>query len=144
MTTPSNTSPADNLHRDDISLQGWGARLPKYAIAVEESLTENRKATERSDKLATALQRLATQAGSDMPAAAPLTAAMEAAAAEAAKIAAERAALDSREAKVLGQVEGFKPMYDREHETDNDRLQRPRRGLAQEQRADVGRAAQDL
>jgi uncharacterized phage infection (PIP) family protein YhgE len=143
MSQPTD-EPTANLHRDDISLQGWGARLRKYVTATEESNKINAKATNEAGKLATALERLANQADTEMPAANSLTASMQAAAAEARSIAAEAEALDKRRAKLLGQVEGFKPMFDREHETDNDRLHRPRKSHGVESKADVGRAAQDL
>jgi hypothetical protein len=133
------------MHRDDTSLQGWGRRLPLIGETLTEIVQQRAKTVAEDQAFADGLKRIASQAeDGDLPVSAPLAAEMAAIAAEAQKIAAEEEALQARRAGLHGRAEALPVTYRREHETDEDRLNSPRRGSrAAEKRADVSVAEQD-
>lgn len=132
------------MHRDDTSLQGWGRRLPLIGQSLTELAQHREKTVEEDQATAAALERIASQAeDGDLPVSPPLAAETAAIAAEARKIAADEEALNSRRRALAGRADALPKMYQREHETDEDRLDRPRRSRQAEKRADVTTAEQD-
>jgi hypothetical protein len=135
MTTPT--------HRDDSSLQGWGRNLGTIAPALEELGRTYTQIHDHDATASAAVQKLATQGETDLPAAKPLTAELTSLAAELKSIADEQEALNARRRRARDRAEVLPTTYRREHETDEDRLNAPRNGRAAEKRADVTSAEQD-
>lgn len=132
------------ITNDDSSLQRWGRDLGKIAPALGHVQKQRTQVTANDEAAAQALAKVAQQAtNGEQPASPALAAELDAIAKEWKRLADEEAALDRRRRALVGRSEGLSKLYEREHETDEDRLRVPRNNLQAEMRADVSRAVQD-
>lgn len=130
-------------HREDTSLQAWGRNLKTIEPALTEVAGKHKAAHEETMATAEAVTRIAAQAQSDLPVSKSLAAEAESLAAGLRAVAADEEALASRRADLIGRAAALPATYQREHETDEDRLNAPRNSAAAEKRADVQTAQQD-
>lgn len=130
-------------HNDDTSLQAWGRNLGLVGPALEELAKRQSDTAAEHAEAATAIEKIAQQADSDLPVSPVLNAEMQSIAAEMRHLQAEAEARAARYRALVGRAEALPTTYRREHETDEDRLNAPRRSRAAEKRADVTTAEQD-
>lgn len=131
-------------HNDDLSLQAWGRNLRHVGPALEELARQADNHVETGKVATASLKKMATVSDSELPASKLLVAEVEALASESAKLDAEAEEIAKRRRTLIARGEALYITYQREHETDEDRLNNPRTSRAAERRADVGRAEQDI
>lgn len=128
----------DIQFNDDQSLQRWGANLNGASGAADEVARLYAQAEAARARYQQRFGQVTSQAESDLPASPRLVAEVQAV-----KSKADQAASADAWRAVAADAEQLPALYRREHETDQDRLDTPRNGIAQERRADVGAAVQD-
>lgn len=130
--------PDDLQYTDDQSLQRWGKNLAGTEEAAREVARLYAEAEAAKTRFNTTFGKIKTQAETELPTAHPVmadveslhTRAVQASSADAWRaVAADGATLPT--------------LYRREHETDEDRINAPRRSIEAEKRADVHAASQD-
>ncbi len=129
---------SDINYSDDQSLQRWGRNLSGAAPAAAEVEAAYRRAEELKNQFQTVFGKIREQGESALPASDRLVSEIDSVhnrAAQASTAAAWRS--------VVADAETLPTIYQREHETDEDRVNAPRRSLQAEQRADVRAASQD-
>lgn len=136
-TTGGNTM-TDIQFSDDQSLQRWGANLGGTSTAADEVARLFAEAEAAKAHFNAIFGRIANQAESELPTSPTLVADVQVV-----KSKADAAASADEWRAVAADAEQLPARYRREHETDQDRLNSPRVGIAQEKRADVTAATQD-
>jgi hypothetical protein len=134
---------ATNIHSDDASLQRWGRNLNLIAPALSEVAKQHDVANQAAREQTAAIRKIAQQADSDLPVSAALSAELESITGQLRQLDDEAEAATKRRAALIGRAEALPVTYRREHETDEDRLNAPRKSRAAEKRADVTAAEQD-
>lgn len=138
-TTGGSTTMSDNMqYADDQSLQRWGANLGGASQAADEVARLFAEAEAAKARFSEVFGKMATQAESELPTSPTLVADVQSV-----KVRADQAASSDEWRAVAADAEALPATYRREHETDQDRLDSPRGGIAQEKRADVTTATQD-
>jgi hypothetical protein len=130
-------------HSDDSSLQAWGRGLKTIGPALQEIHKQHEAAHQATVAATEAVTKIANQAQSDLPVSRALAAEADSIAAGLRSVQADEEALAKRRAALIGRAEALPGTYNKEHETDEDRLTAPRVSRAAEKRADVGAAEQD-
>ena len=128
----------DIQYSDDQSLQRWGANLGGASAAADEVARLYAEAEAAKARFNQVFGKIATQAESELPTSPTLVADVQGV-----KAKADQAASCDEWRSVAAEAEQLPAVYRREHETDQDRLDAPRGGIAQEKRADVTAATQD-
>jgi hypothetical protein len=124
--------------RGDMSLQAWGKELAKLEGAADHVAHLYAQAEAAAEAYKSAINNLRTLGETELPASHTLMADVETTANKAGG-ASNAAAWRS----VSAEAAALPVLYRNEHETDEDRLHRPRKGLEAEKRADVSYASQD-
>lgn len=123
---------------DDSSLQRWGANLGGSEEAAREVEAAYRAAEEKAAAFRATFGKIRTQGETELPASNRLMADLDSVHSKA------KDATRSDEWRSVAADCGTLPAtYRREHETDQDRLDTPRRSRQAEKRADVHSAEQD-
>jgi hypothetical protein len=129
-------------YNDDSSLQGWGRNLKTIAPALRD-MARRRQALENEEAAAfAAIQNLATQGENDLPAGSAITSEMQNLAAQVRTEQGNSGAARLR--RLADQADALPGTYERDHETDEDRMHTPRKSRQHERRADVAAAEQDI
>lgn len=126
-----------------VGLHRWGNNLKHYADGVDEVAKPSKASTALARGFALAARKHATDAAGDLPVTSRLLSELEAVAAEAEKIAAEKEALDDRLTKLRGHAEALPKIYKIEQQGDIERHEQPRGSHRQEAAADIGRAIRE-
>lgn len=134
---------SDNVrHNEDASLQGFGRNvLPKIGPAIRDISVSLQRLEDEAAACVQAVSNIANQAENDLPTSGGLSS-------EIGVISAKLKALlsESRAAKlrrIADEADALPQRYRRDHETDEDRLDAPRKSRRHERRADVQSAEQD-
>jgi len=123
---------------DDASLQRWGANLGSLEAAAAEIAADYARAEEKAAQYQAIVAKLAAQYETELPASNRLAAEVDALRGRAGQASSAEAWRSvSKDSATLPAT------YQREHETDEDRLAGGRGGRHRERRADVSTAEQD-
>ena len=130
----------DNLQfNDDQSLQRWGANLKGAEAAAAEVARKYAEAEAAKEQFTAAFGRIRDQGETALPTSDRVVAEVQSIHQRA------TSAQSADEWRAVAADAGTLPTsYQREHETDEDRIHAPRRSLAAEKRADVTHASQDI
>lgn len=124
---------------DDQSLQRWGANLKGTEEAATEVARLYAEAEAAAARFKTTFTQIRDQGENALPASNRVVADVQAL-----HHRANNAASADAWRAVAADAGGLPATYQREHETDEDRVRAPRRSLEAEKRADVSRASQDI
>jgi hypothetical protein len=127
----------------DQSLQRFGRNTQRLGPAFQELSKRSTEDATSWSTVANTTRKMAEQAETDLPTSPQLVAHMQGIAARASEAAELYARAAELAASVTADAESTHNLYQREHETDEERLNGGRGGRAREKRADVGYAEQD-
>lgn len=125
-------------HNEDASLQRWGANLKGAEDAAAEVAAKYQQAEDAAEAFRSTWGKVANQGENELPVSNRVKADVDSITTRA-----KKAATAAEWRSVGADAATLPAAYQREHETDEDRLNAPRGSRARERRADVSVAEQD-